>query len=117
MATVVPSATVCFSTPDADAGTTLLALSVSSSKSGSPAFTADPSGFSQRARIPSEIDSPTPGTVMATAGISAHSLLQRQGDVGVDGVGVHQVGQRGADGGLDQLALLALVHRVRAGRR
>ena len=48
MATVSPSATATLSTPVAAAGTTLLALSVSSSKSGSPALTSEPSGLSQR---------------------------------------------------------------------
>ena len=60
MATVAPSATAILRTPEDGRGTTLLALSVSSSKSGSPALTAAPSGFSQRAtRMPSVIDSPT----------------------------------------------------------
>src|SRR5262249_55154030 len=67
IATVEPSAAAVFRTPEDAAGTTLLALSVSSSNSGSPAFTAAPSDFSQRARMPSVIDSPTPGTVMGTA--------------------------------------------------
>ena len=62
-----------FRTPELGAGTTLLALSVSSSNSGSPALTESPSGLSQRARIPSEIDSPTLGTVIA--GTSRHVQL------------------------------------------
>ncbi len=71
--TVVPSPMATFRTPDVGAGITLLALSVSSSNSGSPALTAAPSGLSQRDRIPSVIDSPTPGTVIATAGMMGSS--------------------------------------------
>src|SRR6185312_6044600 len=70
MVTVEPSGTPIFKVPADGAGTTLLALSVSSSKSGSPALTAAPSGLSQRARIPSVIDSPTPGTLIGTAAMS-----------------------------------------------
>ncbi len=69
MFTVAPSFTPILSFPPAGAGTTLLALSVSSSKSGSPDFTAEPSGFSQRDRMPSVIDSPTPGTWIETVAI------------------------------------------------
>ena len=42
IATVAPSGTSILRIPEAAAGTTLLALSVSSSNSGSPAETADP---------------------------------------------------------------------------
>src|SRR5262249_61866909 len=69
MATVGPSAASIVSTPELGAGITLVALSVSSSSSGSPAWTEAPLAFSQRDTIPSEIDSPTLGTVMGTAGI------------------------------------------------
>src|SRR5271157_1402061 len=74
MATVWPSATAIFRTPVEPAGTTLLALSVSSSKSGSPALTREPSDLSQRAKIPSVIDSPTPGTVIGTAAMASGLL-------------------------------------------
>ena len=77
MATVSPSATATLRTPVTAAGTTLLALSVSSSKSGSPALTTEPSGLSQRERIPSEIDSPTPGTVIGTADMASGLLAAR----------------------------------------
>ena len=65
-ATVWPSGTLMRSTPVPAAGTSLVALSVSSSKSGSPAFTSDPSGLCQREMTPSVMDSPTAGTVTAT---------------------------------------------------
>src|SRR5262249_30788400 len=120
MGSVVPSGTSIFRTPEAAAGTTLLALSVSSSKRGSPALTAAPSALSQRARMPSVIDSPTPGTVIATAAMLVDSLLQghreRRIDVGM-GMGRDQVGQRRPDGRRHQLGLLAVVDPVRAGRR
>ena len=58
----------------AGGGESLVALSVSSSKSGSPARTRAPSALCQRERIPSEIDSPTAGTVTGTEGM-ASSLL------------------------------------------
>src|SRR5262249_36560115 len=74
MSTVCPSATPIFSTPEPGAGTTVVALSVSSSRSGSPAWTEEPSAFSQRDTIPSEIDSPTLGTVIGMADIM-HSQL------------------------------------------
>src|SRR5208337_2514888 len=77
MATVWPSATAILRTPVEPAGTTLFALSVSSSKSGSPALTSEPSGLSQRARIPSVIDSPTPGTVIGTAAMASGLLAGR----------------------------------------
>ena len=65
-ATVSPSSTAIRSTPEPAAGTSLVALSVSSSKRGSPALTSEPSALCQRERIPSEIDSPTDGTVTGT---------------------------------------------------
>jgi hypothetical protein len=68
--TVSPSATVIFSTPSAGAGTSVLALSVSTSKSGSPDLIREPSGFIQRDRIPSVTDSPALGTLISTAAIS-----------------------------------------------
>jgi len=52
ISTVVPSATSILRIPALGAGTILLALSVSSSKRGSPALTASPSALSQRDRIP-----------------------------------------------------------------
>ena len=58
-ATVSPSGTAMRSTPEPAAGMSLVALSVSSSKRGSPARTSEPSALCQRERIPSEIDSPT----------------------------------------------------------
>jgi hypothetical protein len=66
MATVSPSRTAIRSTPAAGAATSVEALSVSSSKSGSSAATAAPSFFSQRASVPSVIDSPTDGTLIST---------------------------------------------------
>src|SRR5262249_21121339 len=80
-ATVSPSLAPIFNTPELGAGTRLVALSVSSSKIGSPAWTAEPSALSQRARIPSEIDSPTLGTVIGTADMvsSLLALLAVQG--------------------------------------
>src|SRR5262249_57812698 len=72
ISTVAPSCTAILSVPVVSAGTTLLALSVSSSNSGSPPLTTDPSGFSQRDRKPSQIDSPTPRTLIGTV---AHGLL------------------------------------------
>ena len=59
------------STPEPGAGTMFVALSVSSSRSGSPACTGDPSAFSQRETMPSEIDSPTLGTVIGTAAMGS----------------------------------------------
>ncbi len=70
-ATVSPSATAIRSTPEPAAGTLLVALSVSSSKRGSPARTSDPSALCQRERMPSEIDSPTEGTVTGTEGMAS----------------------------------------------
>ena len=50
----VPSATrILPSTPSSTASTSMVALSVSISASTSPAFTASPSFFSQRASVPS----------------------------------------------------------------
>ena len=66
MATVSPSGTPIFRIPEPGAGTTFVALSVSSSSRGSPACTGDPSALSQRETMPSEIDSPTLGTVIGT---------------------------------------------------
>src|SRR5262249_59487105 len=85
MGTVSPSATPIFSTPEPGAGTTFVALSVSSSSSGSPACTGDPSGFSQREMMPSEIDSPTLGTVIGTAdmGVTKWSLVSGQPTGGI----------------------------------
>ncbi len=53
MATFCPSATVMLSRPPAGAITSVVALSVSSSHTGSLAFTAAPFAFSQRAMVPS----------------------------------------------------------------
>ena len=67
MATFWPSLTAIDSTPAAGATTSVVALSVSSSQTGSLARTASPSAFSQRETMPSVIDSPTDGTLMSTA--------------------------------------------------
>ena len=105
--------------PAAGAGTTLLALSVSSSKSGSSAFTADAVGL-QPARQDALGDRLADARHVDRNG--GHlSLTPCRGSTGPrpDGpvASVHQVRDRRADGGLDQLRLLALVDRVRARRR
>src|SRR5262249_19570027 len=72
MATVVPSGTVIASVPAAGAGISPVAFSVSNSRTGSPARTTSPFRLSQRAIVPSLIDSPTEGILMST-GIRAPS--------------------------------------------
>ena len=118
-ATVSPSLTAIRSTPVPAAGMSLVALSVSSSKSGSPARTRDPSGLSQRARIPSVIDSPTEGTVTGTEGMVSLLLARLALSTGflLNARGGDQVRHGQADGGFDELGLLAVVDELRAGRR
>src|SRR5581483_10990061 len=73
------------------------------------------SDLSQRARMPSVIDSPTPGTVTGTAGISMNSLLEREVHGRIDHVvGADQVREVRPDRRLDKLGLLAIVNSVRA---
>ena len=85
MATLAPSWTRTDSTPSAGDGTSAVALSVSSSNSGSPERTVSPSFFSQRDRIPSVIDSPTDGTLISTAIVSRGQesgvRSQEEGDI------------------------------------
>src|SRR6185437_2066412 len=65
MATVCPSAAPIASVPLVGAMTSVVALSVSNSHTGSLAFTAAPLALSQRAIVPSVIDSPTAGTLIS----------------------------------------------------
>src|SRR5262245_44616560 len=87
--TVAPSWARTVMRPPLGAGISTLALSVSSSNSGSSAATVSPVCLSQRTITPSEIDSPRAGICTSTA----MRFLQRA---------------------VDQLRLLALVHLVRA---
>jgi hypothetical protein len=59
--TVAPSLATIVITPALGAGISTLALSVSSSKSGSSAATCSPFCFSQRTMTPSLMDSPRVG--------------------------------------------------------
>ena len=63
--------------PRCGAATSTSTLSVSSSTSGSPAATASPSFFSQRATRASTIDSPTSGTTMFTAIVCSEGFAPR----------------------------------------
>src|SRR5579872_2483827 len=92
--TSLPSAArISPSVPAAGAGISSVALSVSSSTSGSSRATASPGCFSQRATVASVIDSPRLGTRISVA---IGSRRQRVGD---------------------ELRLLALVPLEEAGRR
>ena len=162
MATVAPSATAILSTPADGDGTIVGRLVGLQLEEGLAGLDGAPSGLSQRARMPSEIDSPTPGTWIETVAIGVApamlagvrgglridgGIVSRQppdrgddrakrfrgrgdqagwGDRGLradgptanlGGVGADQVGQGRAEGRLDQLLLLAVVDRLRAGRR
>src|SRR5260370_21386267 len=64
--TVLPSGTVVTNLPDAGAATSVVAFSVSNSKTGSSARTFSPFFLSQRDSTPSVIDSPTAGTLIST---------------------------------------------------
>ena len=116
--TVSPSATPIFRTPEAGAGTTLVALSVSSSKSGSSALTESAVGLQPARQYPFEIDSPTLGTLIGTlAMISTHSWMCRHGRRAARRGGDEVGHRRAADGRLDDLGLFAVVDQLRAGRR
>src|SRR5207253_9257345 len=56
--------------PAEGAATSVVAFSVSSSKTGSSARTASPSFLNQREIVPSVIDSPTAGTLISMAMLS-----------------------------------------------
>src|SRR4051812_44186479 len=65
--------------------------------------------------MPSEIDSLTLGTLIGTTAIG--SFLAREGDGRPGRLRRDNMRDGGPDGGLDQFFLLAVVDRVRAGRR
>src|SRR5438034_483233 len=98
-ATFSPAAFTMRSTPARSAGSSMLALSVSSSSRMSSGLTASPSCFAQRTMTPSVTDSPSVGmrtsNVMPPSASAPLSARER---------GVHQ------------LALLGLVELERAGR-
>src|SRR5436309_3520547 len=98
-ATFSPAAFTMRSTPARSAGSSMLALSVSSSSRMSSGLTASPSCFAQRTMTPSVTDSPSVGmrtsNVMPPSASAPLSARER---------GVHQV------------ALLGLVELERAGR-
>src|SRR5208337_4924572 len=98
--TSAPAVTETARTPLAGAGTVTVALSVSSSKRSLPSSTRSPAAFSHEARIPWVTDSPTDGTVISF--FTSRSSLSRD-DL-----------RTGREGGLHDLALLALVPRVRS---
>src|SRR5579871_4155442 len=84
IATFCPSEVVMVSRPPAGAITSVVALSVSSSHTGSLAFTTLPLALSQRPMVPSVIDSPTEGTTMSTAmkdSLTPGSYFRRHGSV------------------------------------
>src|SRR5207248_1322659 len=63
----VPGWALIDSTPATGAYSSLVALSVSSSQTASPALTAAPSGFSQRDSVAWVMDSPAGVTLISTA--------------------------------------------------
>src|SRR6185312_8345984 len=80
--TVSPSPTRIRSVPAVSASKVTVALSVSTSASGSPSDTRSPSCLSQRTIVPSSIESDRRG--MTTSGMNSGALADRRGDrVGV----------------------------------
>ena len=71
--TVPPSPARIRSVPSASASNVTVALSVSTSASGSPFETGSPSCLSQRTIVPSSIESDNRG--ITTSGIAAHPLI------------------------------------------
>src|SRR5436190_7525550 len=98
-ATFSPAAFTMRSTPARSAGSSMLALSVSSSSRMSSGLTASPSCFAQRTMTPSVTDSPSVGMRTSNAMPPSASAPLSAGERGV-----HQV------------ALLGLVELERAGR-
>jgi hypothetical protein len=81
MVTVFPSGTVVTNLPEAGAATSVVAFSVSNSKTGSSARTFSPFFFSQRESTPSVMDSPTEGTLISTDMIRPLSVRHLAGAV------------------------------------
>src|SRR5213593_3770390 len=98
--TFSPAAFTMRNTPARSAGSSMLALSVSSSSRTSSGFTASPSCFAQRTMTPSVTDSPSVGMRTSNVMPPSASALRSAGERGV-----HQV------------ALLGLMDLERARRR